>query len=52
MNTEEASTVEFRIEDVERFEDRLAHAQQYMDEALQAVRDAIALLPDPVEDKD
>jgi len=45
-------TVEFRIEDVERFEDRLSHAQQYMDEALRAVRDAVALLPEPVEDED
>ena len=52
MSGSATTNVEFRIEDVERFEDRLAHAQQYMDEALQAVRDAIALLPDPIEGED
>jgi hypothetical protein len=35
---------------VERLSDRLAHAQQYLDEALKAVRDAIELLPDDDDD--
>jgi hypothetical protein len=33
----------FTAEDYERFRDRLAHAEQYLNESLEAVREAIAL---------
>jgi hypothetical protein len=48
--SDSATSERFTLEDVERFEDRLRHAEQYMDEALRAVRDAIALLPNPDEE--
>jgi hypothetical protein len=44
-------TAEFTLEDLERFEDRLAHAEQYLGEAQKAVRDAIELLPDEDEEE-
>jgi hypothetical protein len=46
MPTEVSDPAEFELDDLEIVRDRIAHCQQYLDEALKAVRQAIQLLPD------
>jgi hypothetical protein len=40
---ERMPVAEVTLEDLERLDDRLAHAQQFMEEALKAVREATVL---------
>jgi hypothetical protein len=54
MPTDVSETVEFTLEDLERLDDRLAHAEQYLKEAQEAIHechDLVAKIDEPLEDE-